>query len=294
MRWKQDYVVQAAQEHRIVAGFNVFGYEDAQAVIRAAERVGAPVLLMINRDARKSMAVTHWAALLGSLADQAAIPVGIHLDHCTETDVIAQAIDSDFTSVMFDGSKLPLQENLRMTQHIAQLAHKNHVFLEAELGTVPYSDMGETEIQLTAPEEARQMQEQTWVDWLAVSVGNIHRLAKSKVPIQFPVLQRIEQACQLPLVIHGASGIKEQDVICLKATQVGKMNFGTVLRKAFGAGLRREMEEHPDEFDRLRLFRRPVEQVEEQAYHIINMLWQEEKEPCDFIKKNLLRQDISR
>ena len=65
MRWEQDYVVQAAQEHRIVAGFNVFGYEDAQAVIRAAERVGAPVLLMINRDARKSMAVTHWAALLG-------------------------------------------------------------------------------------------------------------------------------------------------------------------------------------------------------------------------------------
>ena len=205
------------------------------------------------------------------------MPVGIHLDHCTEIKTIIRAIDAGFTSVMFDGSHFPITENLKITQEVAQHAHKKNIFLEAELGTVPYSDIGETKINLTNPEEARKMQEQTQVDWLAVSVGNIHRLATRKVSIQFPVLQQIEDSCQLPLVIHGASGVKDEEISQLKKTRVGKMNFGTVLRKTFGSCLRSEMREKPDEFDRLRLFRDPVAQVEEQAFHIIHMLWQEEK-----------------
>lgn len=277
MKWEQDYVAQAAQRRRIVAGFNVFGYEDAQAVIRAAERADAPVLLMLNRDARAVMAIEHWAALLNSLAESSRVPVGIHLDHCTEIKTIIRAIDAGFTSVMFDGSHFPITENVKITQEVAQHAHKKNIFLEAELGTVPYSDIGETKINLTNPEEARKMQEQTQVDWLAVSVGNIHRLANRKVSIQFPVLQQIEDSCQLPLVIHGASGVKDEEISQLKKTRVGKMNFGTVLRKTFGSCLRSEMREKPDEFDRLRLFRDPIAQVEEQAFHIIHMLWQEEK-----------------
>ena len=112
-------------------GFNIFGYEDAQAVIRAAERAVCPVLLMINRDARTAMAVEHWSALLNALAESSSVPVGIHLDHCTETDTLIRAIDSGFTSVMFDGSHLPITENLKITQAIAQYAHKKNVFLEA-------------------------------------------------------------------------------------------------------------------------------------------------------------------
>lgn len=103
MKWEQNYVAQAAQQKRIIPGFNIFGYEDAQAVIRAAERAVCPVLLMINRDARTAMAVEHWSALLNALAESSSVPVGIHLDHCTETDILIRAIDSGFTSVMFDG-----------------------------------------------------------------------------------------------------------------------------------------------------------------------------------------------
>lgn len=273
----QDYVARASAGQHIVAGFNVFGYEDAQAVIRAAERVGAPVLLMVNRDASRVMAVEHWGALLGSLANAAAVPVGVHLDHCSETNTILRAIGSGFTSVMYDGSKRPLAENLEITWEIVRQAHARQVLVEAELGTVPYSDLGETEICLTDPEEARRMQQETSVDWLAVSVGNIHRLETQKVPIRFPVLRSIERACTLPLVVHGASGILEQDVLRLRKTRVGKMNFGTVLRKAFGYTLREQMEQHQAEFDRLRLFEEPTAQVEEQTYQIINMLWQEEQ-----------------
>lgn len=278
MRWTQDYVARAAAERRIVAGFNVFGYEDAQAVIRAAERVRAPVLLMVNRDASRVMAVEHWGALLGSLANAAAVPVGVHLDHCSETNTVLRAINSGFSSVMYDGSKRPITENLKITGEIVRQAHARQVLVEAELGTVPYSDLGETEIRLTDPEEARRMQQETGVDWLAVSVGNIHRLEMQKVPIRFPVLRKIERSCTLPLVVHGASGIVEQDVLRLKKTQVGKMNFGTVLRKAFGYTLREQMEQYQAEFDRLRLFDKPTAQVEEQAYQIIDMLWREETE----------------
>lgn len=277
MKWQQDYVAQAAAEQRIVAGFNVFGYEDAQAVIRAAERMQAPVLLMVNRDARNVMSIECWSALLGSLADKATVPVGVHLDHCTEKEMIVRAMKSGFTSVMYDGSHLPLEENLKQTKEIAMLAQERKVTLEAELGTVPYSDMGETRIEWTDPEEARQMQGQTGVDWLAISVGNIHRLVTHKVSIQFTVLQKIVQSCSLPLVMHGASGITQHDLCELKKTRVGKINFGTVLRQAFGNALRMEIEQKPEEFDRLKLFKEPVSRVEEQAYHIINMLWREEK-----------------
>ena len=272
MKWEQDFVGMAAQREHIIAGFNIFGYEDAQAVIRAAEREGAPVLLMVNRDARRVMEIEHWAALLCSLAERATVPVGVHLDHCTETDMIERAIDCGFTSVMYDGSEQPLSENIRETERLVYLAHSKKVFVEAELGTVPYSDLGQTEVRMTAPEEARAMQ-RTGVDWLAVSIGNIHRLPVQKAVLRFDVLGQIEQVCGLPLVIHGASGIPKADIQRLRAQKIGKINFGTVLRQAFGNSLREQMACHPLEFDRLRLFQKPVEDTELQAHRIISLLW---------------------
>ena len=272
MKWEKDFIEEAARESHIIAGFNVFGYEDAQAVIRAAEQENVPVLLMLNRDARNTMEIEHWAALLCSLAWKAAVPVGVHLDHCTEPDVIGRAIESGFTSVMYDGSEQPLEENIRVTEMLVRQAHQAGVFVEAELGSVPYSDQGQTEVRLTDPDEASAMQ-RTGVDWLAVSVGNIHRLPVQKAALQFPVLERIEQKCSLPLVIHGSSGIPEADILRLRGSRVGKMNFGTALRQTFGNGLRRELALHPVEFDRLRLFQKPVEAMERQARRIIALLW---------------------
>lgn len=272
MKWEKDYIEGAARENHIIAGFNVFGYEDAQAVIRAAEREGVPVLLMVNRDARNTMEIEHWGALLCSLARRAAVPVGVHLDHCAEPDMIVRAIESGFTSVMYDGSDQPLAENIRVTEMLVRQAHRAGVFVEAELGSVPYSDQGQTEVRLTDPDEASAMQ-RTGVDWLAVSVGNIHRLPVQKAALQFPVLERIEQKCGLPLVIHGSSGIPEVDILRLRGSRVGKMNFGTALRQTFGNGLRRELALHPVEFDRLRLFQKPVEDMEQHARQIISLLW---------------------
>lgn len=268
MKWVQDYVSYAGKGDHIIAGFNVFGYEDAQAVIRAAERAQSPVLLMINRDARRDLNLNHWSALLRSLANAANVPIGFHLDHCSDLDIVRFAIDVGFTSVMYDGSKLSLAENIYNTRQVCKWAHQKGVQVEAELGTVPYDELGETEIQFTSPEEVEQFCQQTSVDWLAVSVGNVHRLLGRKVNIDFKVLQEIESVCEVPLVIHGASGLQEQNFVPLRHSRVGKINVGTALRRAFGETLRQEVINNPNTYDRQLLFQKPVACVEETAYQI--------------------------
>ncbi|MCH1982420.1 class II fructose-bisphosphate aldolase [Ruminococcus sp. OA3] len=272
MRWDRDYVKEAADSGRVIPGFNIFGYEDALAVTRAAEEAGCPVLLMVNRGAVDAMDAECWGKLLSSIAQRAAVPVGVHLDHCSDTDIIRRAVDSGFSSVMYDGSKLSFEKNREITQQMAEYAHACGVLLEAELGQVPYSDLGETEIRYTSPEEAAGISSETEADWLAVSVGNVHRLVDRTVTIDFSVLHQIQKVCRLPLVIHGSSGVSSGDIKRLKHEHIGKMNFGTVLRKAFSDALRMEMQEHPEEFDRLKLFAYPVTRVEQEAYQIISML----------------------
>jgi fructose-bisphosphate aldolase, class II len=110
MKTINERVYHAKETGSIVPGFNVFGYEDALAVVRAAERADSPVLLMVNRDARSVMDIRHWGALLESIARHAAVPVGVHLDHSTDAGAILQAMESGFTSVMYDGSHLPIEK----------------------------------------------------------------------------------------------------------------------------------------------------------------------------------------
>lgn len=272
MKWTKDYVKEAAKDNRIIAGFNVFGHEDAMAIIKAAERAESPVILMVNRDARRDLEIEHWGSLLGSMAEAAKVPVGVHLDHSSDPESVKRAINAGFSSVMFDGSKLPLEENIRLTAELAELAHAKGIYLEGELGAVPYDDMGETNIQLTSVDEAKQMEDNTDIDWLAISVGNIHRLVGRFAPIHFDVLEEIQNGCELPFVIHGSSGITPEDMQKLKLERIGKMNLGTSLRKTFGDTLRAEMEARPEEFDRQKLMAKSVVAVEEKAYQILTSL----------------------
>ena len=272
MRWDKDYVREAATSNRIVAGINIFGHEDAGAVIRAAERLEVPGILMVNRDARKGLDIECWGALLTSMAERACVPVAVHLDHCSDPENVRRAMDSGYTSVMFDGSQMPFEENMHITGQLAEEAHRRGIFIEGELGNVPCSDLGQMDVRLTSPEEARIMQEQTELDWLAVSVGNIHRLVGRKVPIQFEALREIQKQCSLPLVIHGSSGIYAEDMQKLKNEHIGKMNLGTSIRKVFGDTMRSEMIANPQEFDRQKLMSQSIQNVEDAAYQILKGL----------------------
>lgn len=272
MKAINQMICQASSQNQIVPGFNVFGHEEALAVVKAAERAASPVLLMINRSARQAMAIRHWGALLVSIAKTAEVPIGVHLDHCTDLDLVQEAIETGFTSVMYDGSKLPLEENIKHSRMVAEKAAAWDVAVEGEVGSVPYDDLGEKLGDFTTPEEAKRIAEETGLDWLAVSVGNIHRLTDGKAVIDFQALSAIEKATKIPLVIHGASGIGDEDIEKLKKSRVAKVNIGTALRQVFGQSLRREVLSSPEVFDRITLLKNPMKLYEEKAYEMICQL----------------------
>lgn len=241
-----------------VACFNVFGFEDARAVVQAAEAAFAPVILAANLDFVRFMPLELIAQTLRHAADGATVPVCLHLDHTYEKATVLRAVDLGFTSVMFDGSQLPVRENLAITNEIAAYAHERGVSVEAEVGSVPYAE-GRDHIrsEVTTIDQARTFGEDGRMDALAISVGNVHRLTSPGVAIDFDRLAAISTLVDVPLVIHGTTGIYRDDLRALARTQVSKFNIGTSLRQAFGAGIRRSIEQ--DVYDRLTMMASAME-----------------------------------
>ncbi len=261
-----------------VGCFNVFGYEDARAVVAAAEGLGAPVILSANLDLRDFMPVKMVAALFRDLAEGARVPVCAHLDHTYVAEDVLQAVDLGFSSVMIDGSQLPLGDNIAVVRRVVDHAHAKGVSVEAEIGSVPYAE-GRDHIksELTDPQEARRLAEEGGLDALAVSVGNVHRLSEPGATVDYGRLAEIESLVRLPLVIHGTSGLYEPDIRKLAGTGVCKFNIGTVLRQAFGGALRQAFADDPKIYDRLELMRHAMPAVQAEAEHMITLLgWRSE------------------
>jgi fructose-bisphosphate aldolase, class II len=263
----------AARGSYSVACFNVFGWEDARAVVDAAARLGAPVILAASLDFRKSMPVEVICLMLRTLAERAPVPVCVHLDHTYDIPELERAVDLGFTSVMYDGSQLALEENIAGARRVASYAHAAGCSIEAEIGSVPYAE-GRPHIksELTDPDEAVRFAGETGIDAMAIAVGNVHRLQETAAVIDFPRLERIASAVKIPLVIHGTSGIREADIARLARAQIAKFNIGTVLRKAFGRGLRATLNRNPNRFDRLEIMGEAAQTVAEEAARMIALL----------------------
>jgi fructose-bisphosphate aldolase, class II len=268
-----NVLVPAATRDYGVACFNVFGFEDARAVVDAAETLGAPVILSASLDFARFMPVTAIAAMFRNLAETASVPVVAHLDHHYEIDSVLRALDAGFTSVMYDGSLLPLEQNIAGTRRVADAAHAAGASVEGEIGSVPYAE-GRDHIraELTDIAEAKRLAEESGLDALAVSIGNIHRLTKPAARIDFDRLAGIEAAVRVPLVIHGTSGIFPADIARLAKTRVAKFNIGTTLRQAFGRGLRTTLARHPNRFDRLEIMREVIPVMAAEAHRMIVQL----------------------
>lgn len=255
--------------------FNVFGYEDARAVVDAAERRDAGVILSINLDMTRFMPVTHIAAMMRPLAADASVPVCLHLDHCYEIGDVKAAIDSGFSSVMFDGSQLPIGDNIAGIREVAAYGKAGDVSVEAEVGSVPYaSGRDHIKSQLTDIDEALAMEREAAPDGLAISVGNVHRIESGYADIDFPHFDALRAALATPLVIHGTSGIRPGEIRRLAAAGVCKFNIGTALRQRFGGSLRSALDADPALFDRLTLMRSVIPEVSDEAEKMIDMLGQ--------------------
>ena len=257
---------EAAEQPYAIPAFNVFGYEDATAVIRAAEAVQAPVILAVNIPAIRHMPLPYLAPLLLQAARDAAVPVCVHLDHGQDLATIQEAIAHGFSSVMFDGSQLPLEENIAVTKEVVRLARKHGVSVEAEVGSVGYSDPSmKLKHELSDPAEVERFTDETGVDAVAVSIGTVHRMEEQTASIRFGLLAEIEQRVRTPLVIHGSTGVPNRDLRRLAQARVAKINIGTALRMAFGNSLREQMAADPHVFDRIVLFKQAMEAVKQAA-----------------------------
>jgi fructose-bisphosphate aldolase class II len=263
----QGIMEQARDKRCILAGFNVYGLEDAKAVVEAAEELRAPVLLMINKVALRTLDVEIWAGAMHSIARRAQTPVCVHLDHTTDFEIAKRAVLAGFDSIMFDGSQLPLEENIAKTKELGDFVHTYGRWMEAEIGAVGYSDRNAEDYiaRTTDPGEAGRFAAETGADWIAVSIGNVHRMVTQEATIDFDLLQAIEREVSAPLVLHGFSGIKDSDIKGLLDTHVAKANVGTELRKAFGNTLREKFEENETVFDRTALFAEPLQRLKETA-----------------------------
>ena len=271
----KDILLPAQDKNYAVACFNVFGYEDARAVVDSAEARNASVILSINLDMRQFMTMEEIIGMLRPMAEKSKAPVCLHLDHTYEVDAVKEAIDAGFTSVMFDGSQLPISENISLIRDVVDYARPKGVSVEAEVGSVPYAS-GRDHIKsaLTEVADALMMEQQGQPDALAISIGNVHRLESGTVEIDLERFNELEKALNLPLVIHGTSGLEDKDIQTLSLRQVAKFNVGTVLRKSFGNSLRSTLESDPELFDRITMMKKVIPELRATAAKVIGLLGQ--------------------
>ena len=271
----KDILTPAQDKNYAVACFNVFGYEDARAVVDSAEARNASVILSINLDMRQFMTMEEIIGMLRPMAEKSKAPVCLHLDHTYEVDAVKEAIDVGFTSVMFDGSQLPISENISLIRDVVDYARPKGVSVEAEVGSVPYAS-GRDHIKsaLTEVVDALKMEQQGKPDALAISIGNVHRLESGSVEINLERFNELEKVLSLPLVIHGTSGLEDKDIQMLSLRQVAKFNVGTVLRKSFGNSLRSTLESDPALFDRITIMKKVIPDLKATASKVISLLGQ--------------------
>ena len=235
-----------------IAGVVCLGWEDSRAYVHAAQAENLPIILQAGPGCRAHTPLPVLAAMFRSLAKDVDVPVVIHLDHSTDLDECCEAIDSGFTSIMYDGSRLPLAENIENTGRAAELARSNGVSAEGEIGFVGYAE-GEASAR-TDPKEAKKFCGETGIDAVAVSVGNVHLQQDRDAEIDFDAVRAISDVCETPLVLHGGSGIPHSVRQQLaRETSVCKFNIGTELRMAFGKGLREVLANDKAVFDRVKI-----------------------------------------
>lgn len=243
----KEAVAPATNSDFAVPAFNFFTFDDAKAIVAAAEELNSPVILMSSPSCIKSFGVEIAAAIMRNLALQAKVPVVAHLDHAEDLDTIFKAMHCGYTSIMYDGSKLPVEENIANTKIVVRVAQALGISVEAEIGRVGKGEEGEdAEEILTTPESAADFMQQTGVDGLAVAVGTRHAMQEQEANIHFEIVDGISAAVEAPLVLHGSSGVTDEELRRIISTKFAKINIGTVLRKTFINAIRETLQLQPD------------------------------------------------
>lgn len=225
----KDLLADAKKRNYAVGSFSVANMEMVLGVIKAAEETMSPIILQIAEVRLNFSPLAVIGPLMVAAAKQAKVPVAVHLDHGKTLECIEHALKLGFTSVMFDGSHLPVDENIAMTQKVIEMAKPYGAAVEAEIGCVGGSEDGSEDIAMrcTSPEQAVKFSTQTGVDALAIAIGNAHGNYKQAPNLRFDILNQVRDSVETPLVLHGGTGISPDDFIKCHQNGIKKINIAT-------------------------------------------------------------------
>lgn len=234
-----------------VGAFNIENLEMAQAAVRAAAGLNAPIILQTTPATVAYAGLSQFSSMVRALAELYPIPVALHLDHAKDAALAAQAVARGYTSVMIDASHKPLPENIAAVREVVAFARPNRIPVEAELGRISGKEdhLAQTAGCYTDPEEALEFVAQTQVDSLAVSIGTAHGIYQSAPCLNKELLKTLGDRLTLPLVLHGASGLPDADISDCIRLGISKVNFATDLRIAFTGAMKEALCANPAAID---------------------------------------------
>ncbi|NLU35569.1 MAG: tagatose-bisphosphate aldolase subunit GatY [Clostridiales bacterium] len=248
------YFLDKAREKGIaIAAFNVHNLETIQAVVEGAAEEKSPVIIQTTPGTLKHAGIPYVAACVKEAGRLYDIPIALHVDHCPSYQTIVQCIQHGYTSVMIDGSMLPYDENVALVKKVVETAHYAGVAVEGELGRIGGTEddmvVEDENAFFTVPSEAKAFVEDTGIDFLAVAIGTAHGIYKGEPKLQFERLSEIRKAVDVPLVLHGASGVSEASIKEAIRRGITKINIATELKIPMAEAIKRSFADNPREND---------------------------------------------
>ena len=263
----KEMLLKAQQGGYAVGAFNAENMEMVKAIIQAAEELKAPVMIQTTPSTIKYGTLETYQAIVAAEAAKASVPVCLHLDHGNSFELAVQAMKAGYTSVMIDGSHEDFENNVAVTKKVVDVANAFGIPVEAELGKVggKEDDLEADADTNTDPQEAKEFVERTGVSSLAVAIGTAHGFYVGTPVLDKPRVSAIKEVVDVPLVLHGASGLSEEDVRECVERGMCKVNFATELRVAYTDAVKKLLEEKPETFDPKKLGVVAMEAVKEQV-----------------------------
>ena len=274
MKTLRELIIDAKKGGYAIGHFNASNIEAVWAIFRAAKKLNAPVIVGFSEGERDFFGVRQAVAVIRSIRDEFDYPIFLNADHTYSFDRVKEAVEAGFDSVIFDGTELSFEENLKITRRCVEFAKKSgrNVIVEGELGFIGKSSkvldslpagvkIGEEF--LTKPDDARRFVEDTGIDFLAPSVGNLHGMLRSGLEpaLNIERIRAISEAAGIPLVLHGASGLKDDDVSASIKAGISNIHFNTELRVAYAKGIQKAFHDKPNETTPYKYLGPAVEEV---------------------------------
>lgn len=265
----------AGKENYAIPAFNIDNLESAMAVSEIMHEMRTPVIVQMIPRTLNYGGIAIYPAMMRELMADCPVDYALHLDHGSSLSLAKKCVAGGFSSVMFDGSLMPFEDNIKFTKEVADFALPMDVSVEGELGTIGGKEEGDTDLEAsyTKVSEAEEFVRRTNVSTLAIGVGTAHGVYKGTPHINVERIKEIHAAIDTPLVLHGASGLSDEVLKDCIAAGITKINFATELRQAYTNGIKAEFAKDPDVFDPKIYMRGAIDSIKEVLRHKINICY---------------------